>query len=52
MKTKNENVFLVDINENKELYKIMYEHIVPLLSTRLSQVKSGELAMDEEIMDY
>ena len=39
-------------NENKELYKIMYEHIVPLLSTRLSQVKSGELAMDEEIMDY
>lgn len=38
--------------ENKELYHIMYSHIVPLLSTRLSQVKSDELAMDDELMDY
>lgn len=39
-------------NENKELYSIMYSHIVPLLSTRLSQVKNGDLEMDDEIMDY
>ena len=39
-------------NQNKELYSIMYQHIVPLLSTRLSQVTSEELEMDNEIMDY
>ena len=39
-------------NQNKELYSIMYQHIVPVLSTRLSQVSSSELEMDDELMDY
>ena len=39
-------------SENKELYNIMYQHIVPVLSTRLSQVSSAELEMDDELMDY
>ena len=38
--------------ENKNLYSIMYQHIVPVLSTRLSQVSSSELEMDDELMDY
>lgn len=39
-------------SENKELYKIMYAHILPLLETHLSAVKEAELLFDEEVMDY
>lgn len=39
-------------SENKELYKIMYDHIRPLLETKLSQVRPDELTVDNEMMEY
>ena len=38
--------------ENRELYKIMYSHIVPVLERSLSSVKPEELIVVEEEMDY
>lgn len=38
--------------EHKEMYKIMYDHIRPVLQTRLSYVRPTELDMDEEIFNY
>jgi hypothetical protein len=39
-------------SEHKEMYKIMYDHIIPLLETRLSSVRAGEIAVDDEVLDY
>lgn len=39
-------------NENRELYKIMYEHIVPLLKQNLSHANQSELNVHDEAMDY
>lgn len=39
-------------SENKEMYKIMYDHILPLLESRLSYVKPDELVVDDALLDY
>lgn len=38
--------------EHKEMYKIMYEHILPSLKAKLSSVEEEELEVVEESMDY
>lgn len=38
--------------DNKEMYKIMYKNIIPLLETKLSQVRENEMAIDDELTDY
>lgn len=39
-------------NDNPELYKIMYGHIVPLLESRLSALTPDELEINENLLDY
>lgn len=39
-------------SENKEMYRIMYDHIIPILETKLSSVKEAEIAFDDDIMSY
>lgn len=39
-------------SEHKEMYTIMYDHIRPILESKLSQVRPEELTVDNEIMDY
>lgn len=39
-------------SEHKELYRIMYDHIIPSLETKLSSVKEAELSFDETIFSY
>ena len=38
--------------EHREMYKIMYDHIIPLLDKRLSSVAEEELEVVDELMDY
>lgn len=38
--------------ENKEMYKIMYDHILPSLKAKLSTVDEEELEVVDEMMDY
>ena len=38
--------------ENKEMYKIMYDHILPSLKAKLSTVDEEELEVIDEMMDY
>ena len=38
--------------DNKEMYKIMYDTILPSLKQRLSSVDESTLEVSEEIMDY
>lgn len=38
--------------ENKEMYKIMYDHIIPSLDTRLSSVSEAEMQFDDALMSY
>lgn len=38
--------------ENKEMYTIMYDHIIPVLETKLSHVREAELQVDDELLDY
>ena len=38
--------------EHKEMYKIMYDHILPSLKERLSSVDEEDLEVVEESMDY
>lgn len=38
--------------EHKEMYKVMYDHILPSLKERLSSVEEEELKVIEESMDY
>lgn len=39
-------------NNDRELYKIMYDHIIPVLKDSLSSVKPEELIVNEEEMCY
>ena len=39
-------------SENKEMYKVMYDHIIPALQTKLSHVRPEEMNIDEELMAY
>ena len=39
-------------SENKEMYKIMYDHIIPILETKLSSVKEAEIAFDDDLLGY
>lgn len=39
-------------SENKEMYRIMYDHIIPILETKLSSVKEAEIAFDDDVLDY
>lgn len=39
-------------SEHKELYRIMYDHIIPSLETKLSSVKEAELSFDDTIFNY
>lgn len=39
-------------NENKEMYKVMYDQIIPSLQSSLSVVKEEELEVVDEIMNY
>lgn len=41
-----------DFRENKELYKVLYGNIVPILESKLSMLTSEELEVIEEEMDY
>lgn len=41
-----------DFKENKELFKIMYDAIVPILKERLSSVVPEELEYDDEEFNY
>lgn len=38
--------------EHKEMYKILYDNIIPILETRLSSVNSDEMEFVDEEMDY
>lgn len=38
--------------EHKEMYKIMYDHILPSLKAKLSSVDEEDLEVVEESMDY
>ena len=38
--------------ENKEMYKIMYDHIIPVLDTKLSSAKEAEMQFDDALMEY
>lgn len=39
-------------NENPEMYKIMYDHIVPLLETKLGDPSDNQEVVDEGLLDY
>lgn len=39
-------------SEHKELYKIMYDHIIPVLETKLSSVKEAEMVFDNDLLGY
>ena len=39
-------------SEHKEMYKIMYDHIIPILETKLSSVKEAEIAFDDDLLGY
>lgn len=39
-------------SENREMYKIMYNHILPILEGKLSSVSEEDLSVVDEIMDY
>lgn len=41
-----------DFANNRELYKIMYEHIIPTLETCLSKIEPEDMEVIEEEMDY
>lgn len=41
-----------DFFADRELYKIMYDHIIPVLTDSLSSVKPEELMVAEEELDY
>ena len=41
-----------EFSKNKELYKIMYSHIIPVLKGNLSAVREDELCFDSEVLDY
>jgi hypothetical protein len=41
-----------DFNNDKELYKIMYEHILPIMEKSLSVVKPEEFVTADEEFDY
>ena len=53
---KEESFSLVHVHEdfknNKNLYKIMYDNIIPVLSKRLSAITPDEMGVVEEEMDY
>ena len=53
---KDEKFSLNDIhdsfNSNPNLYKVMYNHIIPHLENRLSALTTDELKMNEGVMDY
>lgn len=51
MKFKFNNIHR-EFNENRELYKVMYGHIVPVLENYLSSVKPEEMSVNDEEMDY
>lgn len=38
--------------EHREMYKIMYDHILPVLETKLSSVTTEEMEYIPESMDY
>lgn len=38
--------------EHKEMYRIMYDHIIPILETKLSHVKEEEMVLDDELIEY
>ena len=37
---------------NRELYKIMYSEIIPILSKRLSAISQDEMNVIEDELDY
>ena len=41
-----------DFKENRELYKILYGNIIPVLETRLSTITPEEMEVVEEEFDY
>ena len=41
-----------DFANNRELYKIMYNHIIPTLETCLSKIEPEDMEVIEEEMDY
>lgn len=41
-----------DFRNNKELYRIMYDEIIPILKSRLSSITPEEMDVDEEEFDY
>lgn len=41
-----------DFKDNRELYKKLYSHIIPVLESRLSAITPEEMDIPEEEMDY
>lgn len=41
-----------DFKENKELYKILYGNIIPILESRLSSITPEEMKVPDEELDY
>lgn len=39
-------------SENRDMYRVMYDHIIPILETKLSSVKEAEISFDTELLDY
>ena len=38
--------------QNKELYRVMYDTIIPALKAKLSTVSPSEIIVDKEELDY
>jgi hypothetical protein len=41
-----------DFKDNRELYKILYDNIIPILESRLSAISPEEMEVPEEEMNY
>jgi len=41
-----------DFKNDRELYKILYGHIIPVLESRLSSITPEEMHTPEEELDY
>ena len=41
-----------DFRENRELYKVLYGNIIPVLENRLSTISPEEMPVVEEEYDY
>ena len=39
-------------NEHREMYKILYDNIIPILETKLSTVTSDEMKFVDDEMSY